>query len=851
VPVKGDVAATIGPYQHMPDGFEPVKPGDHPRILFRKGDLPALRERLKTPFGQACFAHLGDCVGLALKYQLTGDRTFAEQTKPIVDGLMEKGLFCDQFGNNLGDRLERTALTYDMCYDAWDTAYRKRVERYMYWAASVVYLDQGKMSRGINWHVCSNWSSPNYTGAAFAGLALWGEKGDKPGHPISPSEADRIAPAVDYTPGPGVPIVPFRDGRSADKWIASTPIDAAVGGDPLSDIGGVERARPEVGTTLEIDDQKVEFKPLDESYTMPEGGINLQRLQTSDTLTVCLYTVLRNDRPRSIKVINPNSILGRPLLVLNGNVLHDGRVVEITEGLYPLLVLIRLQTRWHYIAPRLAEASLDDIEASRDILAYRSAEYAEATKDALFDTAQWTRYGGANISYLHLYEMSRRMMYYYCRDAVGTGGEQAEIAHYGGIASSGPLRYCTAYRQMFGTDVSPFPDITMQLPRKMFQHVYQPDGKDLAQEINSEPEIWTGGWGGHWVAYPIVPKAMQPAVLWAWNRATGFTDAEHFGKLADANPVWTFLYYPLDQQAKAPKECMPLTWQAPDFGFYGFRNSWEGKDDVVVTTFLKQHMIGGWNGPNAGTFRITGLGQEWTHPVTSRERMRWDEYVVQFPDTETQMNLGAGARRTYLKTEKDGSGSLTMDMTDLYSATQGRGGPPLYEAYGNIRHPEALKDIGITGLRALAVDYSGKSGAPALIVLVDQINGGKNKLWYWPLAKPENGSNSDLANTKVEGNTFTITRGDCSLKATFVPTGKLHLWAGTAEKSFFSRGSTKNRNIPAVLGEGVDNFYVIITLQRGAAPEVKIDGEGLAARITVGERTVTFDGAEVTFGDAG
>jgi len=87
VPVSGRATATLTAQRMAPlAGLVPPQPGEHPRLLFRKSDLPALREKAKTPLGEAALAKMGssnqkesDVVGLGMKYQLTGDRQFADQ----------------------------------------------------------------------------------------------------------------------------------------------------------------------------------------------------------------------------------------------------------------------------------------------------------------------------------------------------------------------------------------------------------------------------------------------------------------------------------------------------------------------------------------------------------------------------------------------------------------------------------------------------------------------------------------------------------------------------------------------------------------------------------------------------
>jgi hypothetical protein len=111
------------------------------------------------------------------------------------------------------------------------------------------------------------------------------------------------------------------------------------------------------------------------------------------------------------------------------------------------------------------------------------------------------------------------------------------------------------------------------------------------------------------------------------------------GRVAKAG---LFLSYPLDTRPQHPSEAMPLTWQAPDFGYHGFRNSWKGQGDFILQVYAKAHVVGGWNGPNAGTFRLFGLGQSWNDDYSGREICAWQTNRVMTPDPSRD---GYGAAR--------------------------------------------------------------------------------------------------------------------------------------------------------------------------------------------------------------
>ena len=47
--------------------------------------------------------------------------------------------------------------------------------------------------------------------------------------------------------------------------------------------------------------------------------------------------------------------------------------------------------------------------------------------------------------------------------------------------------------------------------------------------------------------------------------------------------------------------------------------------------------------------------------------------------------------------------------------------------------------------------------------------------------------------------------------------------------------------------KGADEYFVIMTVQKGDPPEVMVKGTGLGAVVKIGERTARFDGKNVVF----
>ncbi|MEI7833571.1 MAG: hypothetical protein WCJ56_10290, partial [bacterium] len=154
--------------------FVPVAPGEHPRLLFRKADLPGLKARAETPEGKAILARLretlgggeempkilnpakesyssdsasspelkqegaytiGHAAGFGFLYQLTGDKKYADLSRQCVEIAM-KGQrdrddrysligYADDAQLRAAPTLGIYAMAYDFCYDAWPEDFRK------------------------------------------------------------------------------------------------------------------------------------------------------------------------------------------------------------------------------------------------------------------------------------------------------------------------------------------------------------------------------------------------------------------------------------------------------------------------------------------------------------------------------------------------------------------------------------------------------------------------------------------------------------------------------------------------------------------------------------------------------
>jgi len=208
-------------------GFKAPAPGEHPRLLFRKSEISALRKKAQTTEGKAIIERLryllngsdgesmtkvfskathaymgggyrnttvdtpgvytiGHAAGYGMLYQLTGDKRYAQYGKECFEkalsGVRDRD---DRYsfkkpGGALraGPSLGWYAVGYDLCYDGWDTKTREKMGR-----AMIEFVDEsGKKKIDIEalarstMPPASNHFGMQIGGASLVLLAVTGEK---------------------------------------------------------------------------------------------------------------------------------------------------------------------------------------------------------------------------------------------------------------------------------------------------------------------------------------------------------------------------------------------------------------------------------------------------------------------------------------------------------------------------------------------------------------------------------------------------------------------------------------------------------------------------------------------------
>jgi hypothetical protein len=146
---KGKVTGTIraGLWPGRIGCCPPLKANEHPRLLFRAGDLPRLRQRLATGEGKALLAILAEQAerregtwhgwAYGVLHQVTGEAKWADKARTWVEAVTAGKIKTPRYGwfttdggyMRVGPSAAAVAAAYDMCFDAWPEEFRKAVAR--------------------------------------------------------------------------------------------------------------------------------------------------------------------------------------------------------------------------------------------------------------------------------------------------------------------------------------------------------------------------------------------------------------------------------------------------------------------------------------------------------------------------------------------------------------------------------------------------------------------------------------------------------------------------------------------------------------------------------------------------
>lgn len=718
--MAGDVVGLVLPWREPPPGFAVAQPGEHPRMLLRKTDLPALRERLKTPLGQAVLAELEANrheVATAILYQLTGDAKYAAQaftristgfTSENGDTLGYGGSEAEHVADYPVGHHATTAFVYDLCYDAWTVGQRKATEKWLAWMAEwAIYKPWSYANTGSTANPLGH-SGITHAGGAIIAWALWGIPGTPPPEPA----------------------------KSDD------PLLAALGG----------------------------------------------------------------------------------------------------------------------------AATPEELEQMRSVW----REQMEL----------WKEGQGMDMKIHDMFRLARRGLSCLINEKMGEGGSVSGL--------KGPrvvLDCAISYRNMFGADISARDELRTMAVRTLVETVaWNPRA---GADMPLGPEEPLGVTPGDMVRIlALAPPGWRPAIEEYWLRMVR-TKREELTTVAawrtffqrsfgGGEPEPLGLLYALQYFGTQPggnRQELPRVWETIARGKLFFRAG--SFDEPILITMDANTSGEGGAQLSGGNFEICAFGQRWTAAVPPASRSgdsRARHNVVHVPG----QRFNGQAKGKILARSVDlvtGNGMLALDLSEFCREMETRTvSTVVTQKVGAMLVPKSdtetvttIKDAGLRASRVMAADFSGKCGAPALLVIADRFEGPREKCWLLntpDLLPPQKLSRDEVwqppFTVETDANTFELRKGELSVRGVFVGqagikpsfvnkvTMEEHIHPSRAK----GRGMLPLRRagIEAIAGADVSEFLVILTIQKGAAPEVKVTGTAPDAKIAVGGVPVTYDGTKITIG---
>jgi hypothetical protein len=495
--------------------------------------------------------------------------------------------------------------------------------------------------------------------------------------------------------------------------------------------------------------------------------------------------------------------------------------------------------------------------------------------------ARWKAAGGMNLDHFDMARYARQALSVNINENIGEGGSTRHL----------PLMdWAIAYRNVLGADVTGRPELPTAAVDPMARTVA------WAPSRQGPGEVPLGVGGDLGISPSVLARFLalssdpiRSAVKAYWLRMVGLkyedlqTDqgATQFMKrsfpagghsVEAAAPFYALQYMIEGPPPKPVDQVLPLVTEHLSRGTLFTRSGW-GNDTILIETDACAHSVqtfGAGAGASAGNFNLWGFGIRWT---TSRPGVRVGQNVVQIPaiwanphsfGRITHLAQDEQARTTNLTVAADDSYKIREHVMRMRTETI-RDGWITKTRQVPVRQV-VTRDAGIHCTRSFAVDTSGRCGAPALLAVADRMTGPRPKVWALNvpgLGPPHNGTGGRpwTPSTKldIDGNTFTLHEGSATLRATFVAPAGVRIARAEGNPVIDAPDVTASKHNPDWLRYGIEatapdetsgDFLVVFTLQNGGAPAVKASGAGLDATVTIGSRTLRFDGQKFVLGQA-
>ncbi len=748
--VSGRVRGTVRPYPPRPDGLAPAAPGEHPRLFFRKADLPALRERAATPEGRRILADLEAMLeraevhgygyrypqaehsmgpvwacGWGLLYQLTGDRTYAEKAGRHFYGNMYNSYY---YGGGWihAYTLMGMGAAYDLCAEAWAPDLRGLVYGYLErnvrdlahrhdGADPLGVLERFRFANGQHDFRVRGpddaYAATFRAGAAIAALALAGDK--PPVYRPTPLEVVRmLEPAEGYDPWVGVPVVHLEDDIMFREWLVNGPFVRGTQDAALEPLGGFAGLRPEPGTPVEVEGVLLRFRRyLPTGAEDPNGPMiyarNCARYWTGATGGGYWpgIELARRWRER----------LGRrpPINVVLYTVLENEteRIVQALPNWRSRNVGCRMWIAGREVRdgdlvrlrPGLYPVAVDvPVMGGYSAQAPKLREYTPAMYQA--DTARAAAaaqaYAGTGV---HDNELRRaasalvRSVERYLDLAVGDHGWGGWDTH------DTVLPMLLAVRNVLGEDLAAGTGLEELVPlaARMRGHM----GDRTFDTMVSQGAAF-------------VPARHRGLARW-------YLDTYGPGLARPLDALVALKTHPFDAAPVPPDGRYPLAAAHERHGVHAFAGGWGGADAPFALVETGREAPGN-SVYAAGNLRLQAFGRFWAKPYWDGRHP--DQGYAELNNASVRrLHPVAPARVMHADLRPDGSGAVTVVMDAFREVVA--------ETHKGVVLAKA--DAGVTVQRAFAADTTARAGAPAVYVTVDTFRGTgrREKVWRMNLGE--------------------------------------------------------------------------------------------------------------------
>jgi len=834
--VKGEVG--VEPQEWPEAAFAPwsIESGEHPRLLFHRRQLAAMRQRAQTELGRAIVAALrakvaedeqtlDHAIGWALLGLLLDDPAYSRQAIPVLRHGMKTFTIGHQ--HDSARKMLPVALAYDLAYPAMTEAEIKEFNDYVVKEGQAL----GRFGLGNNClSANSNWCAISFGPAVMITLAGLREKG-----PFDLAPPKEQPPVAVIAPDPvggasvprddGAPIAEFKDGELLRDWLVVGPVEPRGAETPrLQDA-------PREGAAIEWQGKTLKFARLPESaihktppFLKLPGVIRFADAPAGSRFF--LYCLLKIAKEQGAQIHIPVGEDASASLLINGRRFGDGDVVALQPGVHRLL----LEVAGPAVSPFLTAA-----DHGQRLGLWERYQWQKRRWEAL--KAQHEKTGEAPQVPLGLATSSRYVGLWFTH-AIGEHAWKTEPEGYTMISLDMVLPAAACYPVVTGRPLVCGTGLPWALPLQLMRTTASGGGGYSGSDAPFSVRHLC-------YATHLSRPELQPALLWEFRRrlltplplregAGGGSEpgqkphphpalslegrgvrADGLAALSCQELAFALAFFPLDVKPRPPEEVMPKVIADRRKGAFLFRNHYTDcvggasapreSGDIVATMFYRsERPYGGtYFHPQAGSFRISGLGTAWANGIIGNKR-QWDYADECVLHLEGSNGDGLG-KVLYFECQPDGSGVVAADMSDVYNRNT---------------------KLGVTAERHFAVDYSGASGAPALFAIVDRVKGEGKKSWRL---------HTEGKLLSVSGSSFTIEgRTGGTLQGRFISPAGVHVVASGGTLSVITEAPEAD-------------FLVVMTIQKGAAPEIKAEGTELDAKVTIGGQAMRFENGKLVF----